>query len=117
MFAEHLLGGLFVYFNGLFQNLSCRTHHNFARKENFLVEHIKILPGILEIRKIGLKCHTFSCRTHLYLLNKLKFVNYMKNSPYRTPQKLPGAKHRENTCLVCATRWLFSIVVINFVGI
>ena len=41
----------------------------------------------------------FLPKTHLYLLNRLKFVNHPKDSFYRTP-KLPGAKHRENTCLV-----------------
>ena len=45
---------------------SYKTHHNFARKQNFLSEHIKVLPGRLKIRKIGLKNFT-----HLYLLNKL----------------------------------------------
>ena len=99
-------GGLFVHFNGF----SCRTHHNFARKQNFLAEHIKILPGNLEIRKIGLKLHKFSCRTLLYVLNRLKFVNYIKKSSCRTPPKLPGVKHRENTCLVCAARWLLSLI-------
>ena len=48
---EHLSG----YFHGFYQNLSCRTHHNFARKQNFLAEHIKILP------------------------DRLKFVNYVKD--------------------------------------
>ena len=56
-------------------------------EHNFLAEH-KILPGNLDIRKI------FSCRTHL------NFVNYIKSCSCRTPPKLPGAKHRENTCLV-----------------
>ena len=97
------------------------SHHNFAKKQNFLGEHIKILPGTLEIKKMGLKFHKFSCRTHLYLLNRLRFVNYMKYSSYRTPPKLPGAKHREKTCLVCAARWLLHCVrfkyryVYNFV--
>ena len=108
-FEEHLLGSLLVNFNGFFQNFYCRIHfffeymrtsgirttHNFARKQ---------------MRKISLKFHKFSCRTHLYLLNRLKFVNYMKSCSCRTPPKLPGAKHRENTCLVCATRWLLSYV-------
>ena len=56
---EHLLGGLFVHFNGFFQNYFCRTHQNST-----------------ETLKQG------------------KFP------------KLPGAKHCENTCLVCATHWL-----------
>ena len=61
------------------------------------------------MRKIGLKFHKSSCRTHLYLLNRLKYVDYMKNSSCRTPPKLPGAKYREeNTYLVYANRWLLS---------
>ena len=74
---------------------SCRTHQKSIRKPwnkenvtNFLAENIL---------------------SENSLLNRLKFVNYMKNSSCRTPQnKLPEAKHRENTCLVCATRWLLS---------
>ena len=107
MFEEHLLWGLFVHFNGFFQNSSCRTHNNFARKQNSFSEHINILPGSLEICKIGLKFHKLFCKTHLYLLNRLKFVNYKKN-PYRTLPKLPGPKHSENTCLICTVRWLLS---------
>ena len=48
MFEEHFLGGLLVHFNGLFQNLFCKTYHNFAKKQNFPAEHIKILPGNLD---------------------------------------------------------------------
>ena len=55
MFEERLLGSHFVHFNDFIQNLSCRTHQNFVRKQNFFAEHIKILPGSLEIRKIGQK--------------------------------------------------------------
>ena len=40
MFEEDVLGGLFIYFNDFFQNFSCRTHQNSARKR-------------LEIRKIS----------------------------------------------------------------
>ena len=79
------------------------THHNFSRKQNFLAEeHIKILRGSLEIRKISPKFRKFSCRTQLYLLNRLRFVNYMRSFSCRTPPKLPGAKHCENTYLVYA---------------
>ena len=107
MFEEHLLG---IFFQNLFFRI-------------FFVEHLTILPGCrislqnnpeqilpgnIEIRKIGLKFHKFSWRTHLYLLNRLTFVNYMKSSSCRIPQILPGANHRENTCLVCAACWLFS---------
>ena len=82
---------------------SCRTHHNFARKQNFLAEHIKILPGSLEIRKIGLKFHKFCCRTHFYLLNRLKFDNYMNNSSCRTPPKLPGVSLWEHMFSICCS--------------
>ena len=80
MFEEHLFGGLFVRFNGFFQNSSFRIHHNL------------ILPGSrsLELRKIGLKFHKFSCRTDFYVLNRLKFFNCMKNSSCRT---LPPSRH------------------------
>ena len=61
IFEEHLLGGPFVHFNSFFQNFSCRTHHNFARKQNFVAEHIKILPGSLEIKKILHQFHIFIC--------------------------------------------------------
>ena len=108
MFEEHLLGGPFVHFNGFLQNSFCREHHNFARNQNFVAEHIKILSGSLEIRKIGLKFQKFSWRTHFYLLNRLKFVSYVKSFFFRTPPKLQGAKHRENTCFVYAAGWLLS---------
>ena len=39
-------------------------------------------------------------------VKQTKFVNYMKNSSCRTPSKLPGTKHRENTCLICTACWL-----------
>ena len=105
MFEEHLLGGLFVHFNVFFQIFSCRTHHNFSRKQNFVAEHI--LPGHLKIRKISQNFteHIFICQTDW------NFVNYMKNSSCRIPPKLPGAKHRENTCFsLCTARWLLSII-------
>ena len=70
MFEEHLLGALFVHFNSFFQNFSCRTHFNFARKQNFLAEHIKILPGNLEMRKIGLKLYKF----FIFLQNTFLYV-------------------------------------------
>ena len=82
MFEEHLLGGS-VHFNDFFQNFSCRTDHNFARKQNSLSEHIKILPRNLEIKKIGLTFH--KCRPRFYLLNRLKFVNYRISSIKRCP--------------------------------
>ena len=50
-YEEHLIGGIFYSFNGFFQNLSYRTHENFARKPNFLAEPIQILPRGLEMRK------------------------------------------------------------------
>ena len=84
MFGRTPLRRSFCSFQWLFQNFSCRTYHNFARKQNFLAEHIKILPGNLEIRKIS---QIFLQNTSLSVLNKLKFVNYMINSSCRTPLK------------------------------
>ena len=47
---------------------------------------VKFRLGSLETRKMGLFFHKFCCRTHiLYLLNRLYFVNYMKNSSYWKP--------------------------------
>ena len=37
----------------------------------------------------------------------------MKNSSCRTPPKLPGAKHSENTCFVYAARWLLSNITVE----
>ena len=95
IFKEHLLGGLFVYFNDFYRDFSCRIT-------------ITILPGsrifLQNTSKFSQK--TWKSRTYLYRLNRLKFVNYMKNSSCRTPPKLPGAKHRENTCFVYVARWL-----------
>ena len=51
IFEERLLGGLFVHFNDFFRDFSYRTLHNFARKQIFLAEHIKILLGSLEINQ------------------------------------------------------------------
>ena len=113
MIEEHLLGGLFVHFNDFFQNSSCRTHHNFTRKQNFLAKHIKILLGSLEIREIGQKFLKFSCRTEFYVLNILKFVNYRKDSSCRTPPKLPGAKHRDVSYLFHVVCWLLSQQILN----
>ena len=106
MFEEHLLGGLFAHFTDFFQNLSCRhiTILPEQRKQKFLTEHIKILPGSLEVRKIS---QIFLQNTSLSA--KQTKVNYMKNSSCRIPPNLPGAKYREKTRLVCATRWLLSI--------
>ena len=56
------------------------------------------------MRKISLKFHQLFCRTHTYLLNRLKFVCYIKNSSCRTPPKFTGAKY------ACASRWLLLIV-------
>ena len=40
MFSLKLSGGISVYFNDLLRNISSRiTHHNSARKQNFLAQH------------------------------------------------------------------------------
>ena len=50
-------------------------------------------------------------RTHL--LNRLRFINYMKNSFCRTSKV---AKYRENTYLVYGARWLFSTFLFRISG-
>ena len=92
----------------LFQNFSCRTHHNFARKQILPCRTHQNSNGSLEIRKIGLKFHKFSFRTDYCVLNMLKIVYYMQNYSLQNIQKLPGAKHCENTCFVYIARWLLS---------
>ena len=105
MFEEHLSGGLFVLFNGFFRIFLVEHITILPGSRNFIVEHNKILPRNLEIKKIS----QISWRTtHLYLLNRLKLDNYMKNPSCRTPPNLQGAKHLENTCFVHAARWLLS---------
>ena len=41
--------------------------------------HVIYKIEMLIVMNIGLEFHRFPCRTHFYLLNRLKFVNYMKN--------------------------------------
>ena len=93
---DYLLRCISGSFNGFYQNFSCRTHQNSATKSGN--------------RKMGLKFHKYSCRTPHFLPDRLKFVNYVKNSCIEHFQSFPGVKHRENTYLVCTARWLLSIV-------
>ena len=94
-------------FVNFMKNSYCRTPPKLPGakyRENTCLVYVArwlLLQETLNIGKI-------SCRIHLYLLNRLRFVNCMKNSSCRTPPKLPGAKYRENTYLVCATHWLLS---------
>ena len=72
-FKKHLWGDNFVYFNVFFQSLFCTI---LTAKQNFLAEHIKILTGSLEMRKIGLNFFNFFSWAHHYL----ESVNYIKKS-------------------------------------
>ena len=56
MFKAHLSEDISGYLDDIFQNHSCRTEHNFARKQNFLTEHTGSLE---EMRKLGLNVHKF----------------------------------------------------------
>ena len=91
----------------------------FCSCQEFFLEHITILagnrislqntskPGSLEIRKISQKFHKFSCRTHHYLLNRLKFINYMKySSAEHLPKNARSEIPWEHMFLVYAARWL-----------
>ena len=116
MFEEHLLGG-FCSFQRLFSEFSCRTHTSqFFQKAEFpcRTHHNSTKKPWNEENQS--KISQFFCRTHLYVLNRLKVVNiimYMKNSSCRTPPKLPGAKHHENVCFVYVARWLLSIILFD----
>ena len=100
-FEEHHLGGVFIHFNAVFQ-----THHNLPGSRISLQNTLKFYQEASRKGKSVIKFHKFSCKTHFYVLNRLKFVNYKKNSFCRTPPKLPGVKHRENTCFIYVVRWL-----------
>ena len=79
MFEEHInLWGLFVHLNGFFQNFSCRTDNNFARKQN--------RPFALD----------FTC---LYFFTK-PLTNGRQERLWRLPRKFLFCEYLQKNCLL-----------------
>ena len=83
-FEEHLLGGFSGCFNGLFQSFSYASQF-FQEAEFPYRTHQSITRMPMSISQIFL------------LLNRLKFVNYIKNLSCRILPNISRARHRENT--------------------